>query len=211
MVRSRTFSLSLEVQPRSFDSFSSLYVDVADYFAASLEASVDSLAQTCIPHNIVYRVSIFLMAVERVQEFLIERSMAVETHWLLPITTVVASFCFFLSLIVQVQSASDSAVLTGMISLVLVELLVPLSMIGGTTLCCLGTLTGETAAILIAFVWVASACSSDYIRQYIYPNLGHDWRIPKKLGRRSLVRTTLRLLYVRRFLRLDKCGKSERL
>ena len=89
-------------------------------------------------------------------------------------TTMVASFCFFLSLMVQVQSSSDSAVLTGMVSLVLVELLVPVTMIGGTTLCCLGGITGETSAIMIAFVWVTSACSSDYMRQYIYPHLGHD-------------------------------------
>ena len=165
----------MEIHTPSFDSYSSLFMNARDQVAASLESGVESIAQTWIPDKIVYRVSIFLMAVERIQGFLIERSMAIDTHWLLPITTIVASLCFFLSLIVQVQSsASDSAVVTGMVSLVLVELLVPVTMIGGTTLCCLGILTGETAAILIAFVWVASACSSDYMRQYIYPNLGHD-------------------------------------
>eukprot|EP00977_Amphora_coffeiformis_P003647 scaffold710_cov171-Amphora_coffeaeformis.AAC.16 len=162
MVRSRTVSLSVEVNPPSFDSFSSLFIDSKDHLAATFEAGVDALAQTWIPDKVVYRVSIFLMSVERIQEFLLERSMAVDTHWLLPITTMVQSV------------SSDSAVLTGMISLVLVELLVPITMIGGTTLCCLGVITGETSAVMIAFVWVASACSSDYMRQYIYLNLGHD-------------------------------------
>ena len=175
MVRPRTVSLSLEVHQPFFDSFSSLYVDTKDHLAATFEAGVNALAQTWIPDKVVYRVSIFLMSVEHVQGYLLERSMAIDTHWLLPITTMVASFCFFLSFLVQVQSASsDSAVLTGMISLVLVELLVPVTMIGGTTLCCLGFITGETSAVMIAFVWVTSACSSDYMRQYIYPNLGHD-------------------------------------
>lgn len=165
----------MEVQPPSFDSFSSLYMDASDHLASSVQAGVDSLAQTWIPDNVVYRVSIFLMAFERIQGFLIEKSMAIDTHWLLPITTVVASFCFFLSLMVQLQSAaSDSAAIFSMVSLVLVELLVPLAMITSTTLCCLGLLTAATGAILIAFVWIVSACTSDHIRQHLYPSLGHD-------------------------------------
>lgn len=163
----------MEIQPLSFGNFSSLYRDATGHFASTVEAAVESLAQTWIPDKVVYRVSIFLMAVERIQDFLIERPMEVDIHWLLPVTTVVASFCFSLALIVQLQSsASDSAVM--MVSLVLVELLVPLTMISSTTLCCLGALTGETAAILIACVWATAGCCSDYMRTIIYPNLGHD-------------------------------------
>lgn len=174
MVRSRHLRLSLEVEvPR----LSSLYGSAIENFVATWEAGVDEIAQTWVPDKVVYRISIFLMTVERIQLWFVERfgkvSLSIDAHWLVPITTSVASFCFFLSLMVQLQSASDSAVLTSVLSLALMEMLVPVAMIGGTTLCCMDILTGEIAAFMIAIVWVASSLGSDSIRHYIYPTLGH--------------------------------------
>uniref|UniRef100_A0A6U3AXA3 Transmembrane protein n=1 Tax=Entomoneis paludosa TaxID=265537 RepID=A0A6U3AXA3_9STRA len=100
-------------------------------------------------------------------------TLEIQVIWLIPIFTAIASFSFFLSLMVQLQPTSHALVLVGLISLALVECLVPLALTGCTALFWFDVFSAETALLVLFIVWVASAVSSRCIRHCLYPNLGH--------------------------------------
>ena len=156
------------------DRLFSLYHD-------AVQQLVSGLAWTWIPQHVVYRISIFLLAVDLLQDFWMEPLTAIDMEFVILLSLVAASICFSLSFLVASLSSSSSSdndssaavALAGMVSLFLVELLVPVTMIGGTVMCCLGYVTGETAFVLILAVWITSTYSSDIVRQTVYPSLGH--------------------------------------
>ena len=176
MVRSTrrsTFSLSVEINTHSLVGLSSWYNNAAHHLAMCFHAGVDHLARTWISDTVVYRWSIFLMVVEYMQDFLLDWSIAIDIKWLITVALSMSIFCFFLYFLVFWQSTENGTALAGLDALLLLEILVPATMIGGTTMCCLGVVTGETVAVLIPVAWVTSACSSDYVRRHVYQNLGH--------------------------------------
>lgn len=155
------------------DRLSSLFHDAGQQL-------VSGLAWTWIPPHVVYRISIFLLAVDLLQDFWMEPLTAIDMEFVILLSLVAASICFSLSFLVASLSSSSAdndssaaVALAGMVSLFLVELLVPVTMIGGTVMCCLGYVTGETAFVLIIAVWITSTCSSDIVRQTVYPSLGN--------------------------------------
>ena len=94
--------------------------------------------------------------------------------WLIPIFTALASFTFFLSLMVQIAPGSQAIVLVGMMSLALVECcLVPVALTGCSALFWFDVLTAETSLVMLFLVWVTASVSSRCIRCALYPSLGH--------------------------------------
>lgn len=135
----------------------------------SLEAVLDGVAKTRLPDMVVSRISILVMVLEQVREYLWEIfgeatvTIKAQMHWVIPILTSITSFCLFLTMVVQAQFSFESSPLAGMLALIAVELLVPVAMLSCTALCCLNILAGEAAAA----AWVASVLSMCCITQYL--------------------------------------------
>mmetsp|Transcript_12362 Transcript_12362/g.16205 ORF Transcript_12362/g.16205 Transcript_12362/m.16205 type:complete len:237 (-) Transcript_12362:473-1183(-) len=158
--------------------------------------STDLLAASHVDTMWLHRFSILLIAAEylrqELQQYLQDTvfpgsfpadgsespTLEIEVVWLIPIITAIASFSFFLSLMVQLapgssDTNSQALVLVGLIALAVVECLVPIALTGCTALFWFDVFSAETALLLLFVVWVAAAVSSRCIRCVLYPNLGH--------------------------------------
>ena len=141
------------------------------------------LAASHLSTSVIHRISILLIVgeflVRRLQEYLEEvikspnDTLEIQVVWLAPIFTTIASFSFFLSLMVQLRPTSHAVILIGVISLALVECLVPVALTGCTALFWFDVFSAETALLVLFVVWVAASVSSRCIRCVLYPNLGH--------------------------------------
>jgi hypothetical protein len=162
-----------------------------------IEALGDALVlisqTTRLPVETVYQLSVFLLCFQLILRDILEpflcqldRSsnpveMAMELAlrepasliiYILPLLTTLFSFCISLTLLLQWQPM-EAVVLSGLVSLLVVECLVPLSIAFCTFLYVGEFVSIESAALLLAMVWVTCTVCSRCIRVALYPSLGH--------------------------------------
>jgi hypothetical protein len=162
-----------------------------------IEALGDALVMisqtTRLPVETVYQLSVILLSFQLILRDILEpflcqldRSsnpveMAVELAqrepasliiYVLPLLTTLFSFCISLTLLLQWQPM-EAVVLSGLVSLLVVECLVPLSIAFCTFLYVGDFVSIESAALLLAMVWVTCTVCSRCIRVALYPSLGH--------------------------------------
>ena len=92
--------------------------------------------------------------------------------WILPALTTIVSLSLSLTMLLSWHPA-ETVVLAGLIALLVVECLTPLAIAGCTALFFVQALTWDSAAIMLATVWLTSAISARCIRVALYPTLGH--------------------------------------
>lgn len=162
-----------------------------------IEALGDALVMisqtTSMPVETVYQLSVILLSFQLILRDILEpflcqldRSsnpveMAMELAqrepasliiYVLPLLTTLFSFCISLTLLLQWQPM-EAVVVSGLVSLLVVECLVPLSIALCTFLYVGDFVSIESAALLLAMVWVTCTVCSRCIRVALYPSLGH--------------------------------------
>lgn len=148
--------------------------------------TTEILAASHLSTSVIHRISILLIVIDflvrLLQDYLKDAlkespekplSLEVQVIWLAPLFTTIASYSFFLSLVVLLRPTSHAVILTGVVSLALVECLVPVTLTGCTALFWFNVFSAETALLILFVVWVAASVSSQCIRCVLYPNLGH--------------------------------------
>jgi len=144
---------------------------------------IDALGQVHLPVHTTYRISIASLGAEFFhrqclvplhQQPMSLSSWQVSAHllWILPVLTTVISLSLSLTLLLQWHPA-ETVVLAGLIALLVVECLTPLAIAGCTALFFVQALTWDSAAVMLATVWVTSTISARCIRVALYPTLGH--------------------------------------
>jgi hypothetical protein len=92
--------------------------------------------------------------------------------YLLPLLTTLFSLSISVTILLQ-WHPMDAVVVSGLISLVAVECLVPLTIALCAFLYVGDFVAIESAALLLALVWITCTICSRIIRLALYPNLGH--------------------------------------
>jgi hypothetical protein len=148
---------------------------------------------TSVPRDFVYKFSVALLCVHLIlQEILapllcqldtgsnpVEIAVALAQReplsliiYVLPLLTTLFSLSISLTILLQFQPM-DAIVVSGLVSLLVVECLVPLSIALCTVLYVGEFVTIESAALLLVLVWITCSLCSRIIRVALYPNLGH--------------------------------------
>jgi hypothetical protein len=92
--------------------------------------------------------------------------------YVLPLLTTLFSLSISITILLQWQPM-DAVVVSGLISLLVVECLVPLAIALCTFLYVGDFVTIESAALLLTLVWLTCTLCSRIIRVALYPSLGH--------------------------------------
>jgi len=127
-----------------------------------------------ISSDIVHQLSILLTSIHLLQphvSFSNATTIQYQIIWMLPVFTSIASFSFFLALLVH-WHPNQVVIASGLVSILILECLVPLAITSCTALFLIQFWTWESAIIILMLVWVASIISSRCIRCVLYPNLG---------------------------------------
>ncbi|KAL7557020.1 hypothetical protein ACA910_011082 [Epithemia clementina (nom. ined.)] len=129
--------------------------------------ATEILAASHMSTRVIHIISILLIVAEflvrLLQEYiedaikLPKAPLEVQVIWLAPLFTAIASYSLFLSLLVQLQPSSNAVVLAGVISLAMMECLVPVTLTGCSALFWFDMFSAETALLVLFVVWVAAA------------------------------------------------------
>lgn len=139
---------------------------------------VNVFNQTNLSKDTVYRISILLLGLRLVHNQLLvpleEDSRQLSTHllWLLPLLTSILSVSISITLLLQYNPA-ETAVLAGVVTLLFVEFLMPLAVVGCAALFLVQALSLDSAVVMLATAWITCSISSRSIRIALYPSLGH--------------------------------------
>ena len=121
-----------------------------------LNQFIDFFVAAHVSTDTVHQVSILLTSIYLLQPYLPFSNVTIIQHqiiWLLPIFTSIASFSFFLALLVQ-WHPHQVVIATGLVSILIIECLVPLAITSCTALFVIQFWTWESAMIILMLVWV---------------------------------------------------------
>lgn len=167
--------------------------NLVNFFRSVCDGLVLVFQTTNIPIDTVYQLSVIALCVQLILRDVVEpllcqlddsnhpieiaRSLAQREPvsiiiYIVPLLTTLFSFCTSLALMLQ-WHPMEAVVVSGLISLLVVECLVPLSIALCTGLYLAQLMTIESSALLLALVWITCTVCSRCIRVALYPNLGH--------------------------------------
>lgn len=92
--------------------------------------------------------------------------------YFLPMVVTVVSLAISVTLLLQLHPV-DASVVSGLVALLVMECLVPVTVAACTGLFFAQAMTWDSALLLLVSVWIASTVSARCIRVSLYPSLGH--------------------------------------
>lgn len=176
----------------------SLLCDFVSFFwnwtFAAVEVWVDVLSAPPFPLETLQRVSILLMGVERIRRNLDQSTLIVFVNpdgspmdtapwslasiphyliWGIPGLIAVLSISFVLTLQLSWGHQEEAVIATALIMLIFLEALLPLFILGCTSMFLFQQVSWETGLILLVVVWLGSTFCAHCIRRMLYQSLGH--------------------------------------
>lgn len=176
----------------------SLLCDCVSFFwnwtFAAVEVWVDVLSAPPFPLETLQRVSIVLLGVEKVRRNLDQSTLIVFVNpdgtpvdaaawslgsiphyliWGIPGLIAVLSISFILTLQLSWGHQEEAVIATALIMLIFLEALLPLFILGCTSMFLFQQVSWETGLILLVVVWLGSTFCAHCIRRMLYQSLGH--------------------------------------
>ncbi|CAB9520155.1 expressed unknown protein [Seminavis robusta] len=165
-----------------------------DWTYAAVEIWAEVLSAPPFPLSTLHKVSIVLLGVERIRDNLDHSALvvllmnhhpsssSVETWsssipqyivWGIPGIVALLSVSFVLTLQLSWGHQEEAVIATALILLIFLEALLPLFILGCTSMFLFQQVSWETGLVLLVMVWLGSTFCAHCIRRMLYQSLGH--------------------------------------